>query len=251
MPHPPDTVKYLLFLLTFDKIGNYNHLGEKCMDRTVFADDEKILFVGDSITDCYRAGGATQGLSPLGEGYVGLFADILRSSDPKLQVDLLNKGIGGNTIVDLTRRWENDVLSEKPDWVLVMIGINDIHRHLRGQEKGVSSEKFREKYDDLLSRTAGELDCRLVILDPFYMSRDGDNDPFRKRVLAVLGEYLSVTADMAVKYGALHLRTQDAFLLHLQYRTAEVFCQEPVHPNNKGHMVIAWELFKLLRVCPI
>lgn len=37
-------------------------------------------------------------------------------------------GIGGNTILDLAVRWERDVLDRRPDWLSVIIGINDVWR---------------------------------------------------------------------------------------------------------------------------
>jgi lysophospholipase L1-like esterase len=224
-----------------------NERRSESMGQTVLSPGEKILFIGDSITDCGRAGGPQKGPDPLGEGYVRFFADILCGAQPELEVECVNKGISGNTITDLAGRWGRDALSEKPGRLSVMIGINDIHRHLRGEESGMPPEKFRQEYDALLDRTIKELQCRLVILDPFYISADGGGDPLRKKVVELLPEYLAVTAGMAEKYGAVHIRLHEAFRRHLKYRPAEVFCPEPVHPNRTGHMVIAWELFRALR----
>ncbi len=208
---------------------------------------DKMLFMGDSITDCGRSGGPKEGPDPLGEGYVRFFADILCAARPELKVECVNKGISGNTVIDLAERWDRDAVSERPGWLSVMIGINDIHRHLRGMETGIPPARFRSEYDALLEKTVSATGCRLVIMALFYISIDGDGDPLRKKVVELLPEYLSVTADMAKKYGAVHVKTHEAFLTQLKYRPAEVFCPEPVHPNRTGHMVIAWELYKALR----
>ncbi len=219
------------------------------MEITAFSPRDEILFMGDSITDCRRSNGSSGGSDPPGEGYVRLFADIMCGSHPGLRFEVANKGISGNTIIDLAGRWGQDALSEKPGWIFLMIGINDIHRHLRGEETGVPPGKFRQEYDALLERTVQDLQCSLVIMDPFYISVDGDGDPFRKKVVELLPEYLAVASDMAEKYGGVHVRLNDVFLEHLKYRPPEVFCPEPVHPNMTGHMVIAWELYRALRVC--
>ena len=221
--------------------------GAGIVEKTVFSPGSRILFAGDSITDCGRSGGPKKGVDPLGEGYVRLFADILCSAHPELMLEFVNKGISGNTIIDLAGRWDRDSVYEKPDWLFIMIGINDIHRHLGGQAPGAAPGRFREEYDALLGRTVRELRCRLVIIDPFYISADGDGDPLGKRVVELLPEYLAAAAAMAEKYGALHVRTHDAFLKHLKHRPAAVFCPEPVHPNRTGHMVIAWEIFRKIR----
>lgn len=146
------------------------------MGEMRLSDGDKMFFAGDSITDCGRSGGPKKGPYPLGEGYVRFFADILCGSRPELKVEYVNKGISGNTIIDLAERWDGDAVSERPGWLSVMIGINDIHRHLRGQETGVSPGRFRAEYDALLEKTLSEIGCRLVLLDPFYISIDGDGD---------------------------------------------------------------------------
>ena len=51
---------------------------------------------------------------------------------------------------------------------------------------------------------------------------------------------------MAENYGALHVRTHALFQRQSEYRGAEHFCPEPVHPNQRGHMIIALELWRVV-----
>ncbi len=41
-------------------------------------------------------------------------------------IEIINKGIGGNNTNDLISRVENDVISEQPDIVILMVGTNDM-----------------------------------------------------------------------------------------------------------------------------
>ncbi len=127
-----------------------------------------------------------------------------------------------------------------------MIGINDLHSALRGVEPNVPVELFREKYDGILARTRDETNAQVVLIDPFYMSIDGDGDGFRAMVLEAIPQYIAVVHEMAEKYGTRLVPMHDIFAEQLKHRESEVFCGEPVHPNHTGHVVIANALLEAL-----
>lgn len=77
---------------------------------------KKVLFLGDSLTQA----GAEPG------GYIELMKDELKKRGLDQKYELLGKGVGGNKMRDLLARLEKDVISEKPDLVYPMIGINDV-----------------------------------------------------------------------------------------------------------------------------
>ena len=136
---------------------------------TRLKDGETILFIGDSITDCGRRGAC----APLGDGYVKLFADLMTIREPAKDVRIINKGIGGHRVTDLQARWSDDVLRNKPRWLSVKIGINDLHSVLGGGPNPVTPRVFEKAYDDILSRTRKALPkCRMLLIDPFYISTE-------------------------------------------------------------------------------
>ena len=200
-------------------------------------DGQTLLFIGDSITDCGRRGAE----APLGNGYVRLFADLATARFPERRVRYINKGIGGNRVTDLAARWQDDVLYQRPDRLSVKIGINDLHSHLRGAEDGVDPALFAAVYEQLLEITQGELGCPLVLLTPFYISTD-----HRSQVLELLPRYIEVVERLAERFDARLVRLHDIFQRQLQYRDADTFCPEPVHPNQAGHLVIAQALMDAL-----
>jgi len=214
------------------------------MQKLCVEDGQTLLFIGDSITDCGRRDESP----PLGSGYVALVTEMITALYPERELHYMNKGIGGNRVTDLRERWTDDVTSNAPDWLSVMIGINDLHSHLGDPAQGVSPGLFGECYDDILGRAAGSGDTKgLVLLEPFYISVDREGDTFRSQALALIPEYIAAVHDMAEKYGARLVRTHEAFQEQLRYRDADTFCPEPVHPNRAGHIVIAAELFKALQ----
>lgn len=197
---------------------------------------QTVLFIGDSITDCGRRGPE----APLGSGYVKMFTEMLIVRHPGTAVTVVNKGIGGDTVTGLRDRWHDDVIRNRPNWLSVKIGINDLHGTLRQDPDPIPPERYREAYDDILRRTRERLPrCKLLLIDPFYISTETDPTSFRSSVLEILPRYLRVVRDMSRKYGALHVRTHEVFRRLLKTHEPDVFCAEPVHPNHTGHFVIA------------
>ena len=202
------------------------------MGKLCIQDGQKILFIGDSITDCGRRDPAT----PLGNGYVNYFTQLVMARYPERKIDYINTGIGGNRITDLKARWDVDAMDHKPDWLSIKIGINDLHTYLGDPNSGVSPELFAELYDYLLSETKKKLDCKIVLIDPFYISTD------QSKVLDILPKYIDTVHKMSETYGTKLVKLHDMFQNQLKYRDASTFCPEPVHPNVVGHLIMAVEV---------
>jgi len=204
---------------------------------------QKMVCIGDSITDCGRRGE----FAPYGAGYVKFFRDMVVANFPERGIEIINKGIGGNTILDLQQRWKDDVIYHKPDWLSVLVGINDEHMFLRKGDmwENLAPEKFMGYYDEVLRETKEKLSCGIVLLEPFYITRD-KSDRWRGLVQKELLPYRKAVADLSKKHKTLLVKTQDIYDRQLKYRDSETFCAEPVHPNPTGHILIANELFGIL-----
>lgn len=203
---------------------------------------ERMLFVGDSITDCGRRDRAI----PLGDGYVSIFTELATARYPERHVEWLNMGISGNRTTHLRERWEADVIEQSPDRLSIKIGINDLHSYLRGDPDGVAPERYRVLFDELMARTRRALgDIPVLLITPFYISTNMEDD-FEGAVLRLIPEYIGIVEEMSAKYDTLLLDLHEIFQRHLEYRAPGRFCPEPVHPNHTGHVVIASALMEFL-----
>ncbi|MCL4508183.1 MAG: GDSL-type esterase/lipase family protein [Chloroflexi bacterium] len=128
-----------------------------------------------------------------------------------------------------------DVINQHPQWVSVMIGINDVWRWIAGKfADAVPLDEFQATYRRLLNRVRSETDARLVLVEPFLIESDR-SDAFRSR----LEPYIQVVDAFAPQYGALLVRTQAAFDGVLPARSSEFWSGDRVHPYIQGHAVIA------------
>ena len=125
-----------------------------------------ILFQGDSITD---AGRSRDNDLLTGTGYVRLTEAELGCTYPLLYT-CYNRGISGNRIVDVYARIKADIINLAPDYMSILIGINDVwHEYTR--QNGVSAEKFERIYDMLIHEIKEALpDIKIMILEPFVLT---------------------------------------------------------------------------------
>jgi lysophospholipase L1-like esterase len=197
--------------------------------------DQTLLFIGDSITDCGRGRPVGTQKSGLGSGYVAFVDSVIQAASPDKRIRILNTGISGNRICDLKSRWESDVLALKPDWLAVMIGINDVWRQFDSplEERQVHIEEFESTMDELID-AAQPLLTGLVLLTPYFIESNTD-DPMR----AKMDTYGNVVKKMADKHAAVLVDTQQAFDAFLAHRRSQELCGDRVHPNAVGHMILA------------
>lgn len=193
--------------------------------------------VGDSITDCGRARPVGEGNGEtLGRSYVSLVDALLGAVYPERGIRVVNQGVSGNTIRDLKARWKTDVLDLKPDWVTIMIGINDVWRHYDNPtrpEMHVGPDEFEATLQGLaaISKPAVK---EVVLLSPFFL----EPNP-AETMRAHVDRYSALVKKVADKNGLLFVDVQKAFVPLLKANHPAAYAGDRVHPNMAGHMVIA------------
>jgi lysophospholipase L1-like esterase len=196
----------------------------------------RLLFVGDSVTDCDRGRPIGAGShAALGNGYVADVDSLLPASGDSRGIQVTNMGVSGNTVRDLARRWETDVMALKPGWLSIMIGINDVWRQFDGKDAAaaVMPEEFRRTYDQLLSRTRPHVEG-LILMSPFYV-QDLRADAMRRR----MDEYTAITRGLAATHGAIFVDVQAAFDGALATMPYASIAGDRIHPTPEGHRILA------------
>ena len=201
------------------------------------APHSKIVFIGDSITDCERTRPIGEGLfDGIGKSYVSLVEGFLTAIHPADAIRLVNMGTSGDTVLDLKKRWKPDALDLKPDWLSIMIGVNDVWRQFdlpRQKEIHVSPKVYEKTLLELASKTRPKLKG-LIIMAPFYLEPNRE-DPMRKR----MDQYGAICKKVARKTDAIFIDTQAVFDDLLTHMHANAIAWDRVHPNTIGHSVIA------------
>jgi lysophospholipase L1-like esterase len=199
--------------------------------------NEKLVMIGDSITDCGRARPVGEGLfEAIGKGYVAQVEALLSSTYPQRKIRVVNMGSDGHTVRDLKERWQTDVIELKPNWLSIMIGINDVWRqydtpHIK--ESHVYLEEYKQTLNELVQRTKPHVKG-IVLMTPFYMEPNS-NDAMR----ATMDQYGQAVKSIAEANGTIFVDTQAALAPVLQELYPAALGWDRVHPNMVGHMVLA------------
>ena len=204
--------------------------------RVKISPGARLLFIGDSVTDCNRLRPVGRGSrQALGEGYVAEVYRLLEQVHPRRPIRITNMGTSGNTVRDLASRWDADVIAHEPEWLSVMIGINDVWRQFDKVDStaAVPLEEFFDTYDGLIKRTRPMLKG-LVLMTPYYVQSER-----RDLMRLQMDEFGRVVRDLATRHKALFADTQaamDSVLARLDYK---LIAADRVHPTEIGHSVLA------------
>lgn len=207
-------------------------------------ENSKLVMIGDSITDCERAMPVGEGLrGAIGKGYVSLVSGLLGTVYPQKNIRVVNMGISGDRVTELKRRWQTDVLDLNPDWLSIMIGINDVWRQFDlplQKEEHVYIDEYEKTLDELVSSTLPRLKG-MVLMTPFFIEPD-KNEPMR----AAMDKYGQAVRRIAQKHNTVFVDTQEAFDQVLKYCHSSSLAWDRVHANIAGHMIIARAFLKAI-----
>lgn len=197
---------------------------------------QRILFIGDSITD---AGRDYSNHYDLGNGYAHMAGSLLLGRYADLQLEVMNRGINGHKLHDLAERWQRDCLALKPDILSVMIGINDIwHHRSAGQPIDAAYlANFKKTYRQLLNQARQENPkLQIVLLQPFLLPLPQDHLEWEQELMPMTASIEAVAAEFGAEYIPLH----EHFKQLVKVSPAEHFTiEDGVHPTRVGHGVIA------------
>ena len=207
---------------------------------------KNILFQGDSITDCSRDKSdwvrKTRCPSRLGHGYPLLVGSRLALDFPN-EYNVENRGISGNRIVDLYARIKVDLINLCPDYLSILIGVNDVGHEI-DQKNGVSAEKFEVVYRLMLDEIRAALPaCKILLLSPYVLPGDAtvnEEKPERWEYFRTeVPLRAAVVKKVAQDYPVSLIETQPLFDEAQNHVNAKDLLVDGVHPGPAGHELLA------------
>lgn len=208
----------------------------------LFEKGDKIVFIGDSISDFDRKRPVGEGLfNAWGTSYVADVGATLTCMYPELHIRVVNMGISGNQVRDLEARWQTDVLDLAPDWVSVLIGINDVWRQFDSPlqaEEHVLPEEYERAYERLIERTLPHVKG-MILMTPYFM------EPNRADLMrARMDAYGEIVRRLAQRHGLVFVDLQSAWDALFAHMHPCAIAWDRIHPNQTGHMYIARQFLK-------
>ena len=217
--------------------------------QNVLAGKRKIVIVGDSITE----GGKYPG------GYVWLLERYLSALYPDRKIKIVNAGISGNKATDMQARFQKDAIDQKPDLVMINVGVNDVWHAFFNFPKnqffpqgnlptGVPLAEYRDKITQMVlaAKAAG---IRVVLLSPTPIGETLDGPENRR-----LQEYIAAMREIALENQCLFIDLngpcQEVIATYQKHagKTLNLLAGDRVHPNPSGYRIIAFTILRGLGV---
>ena len=205
----------------------------------------RILFQGDSITDCGRSRDNPAPNEELGTGYPHLIAAQLCADSTRYE--LMNRAVSGNRIADTYARWIEDTLNLDFDILSILHGLNDVGFGRR-LNMGSDRERFRFIYDRMLLEVKqSHPKAALVLMEPFILPVDqGPDVPFGNDIFLEFDAWYAeirargqIVKELAEKYGAIFVPLAELLLDAAKTHGARHYSADCIHPTPAGHGLIA------------
>lgn len=196
----------------------------------------KVVFFGDSITE--------MGVQP--GGYIDQLKGMLTKAGVKDHYQVIGAGIGGNKVYDLYLRLEEDVLSHRPDVVVIWVGVNDVW-HKSSHGTGTDADKFERFYVALVKKIQST-GAKVILATPAVVGErtdksnelDGDLDKYSQIIRNIAGRFDCPLADLRKAFLEYNLKNNP------QNKESGILTTDRVHLNAAGNQLVAEIFYKLL-----
>ena len=189
-----------------------------------------LLFLGDSITDCNHYFDSEN----LGYGYVRMIEKQINTPDKNYQVQ--NFGNDGFTVPALRRLWQRKGLNLKPDFITILIGINDLAVIKNtGITPSVGLAQFREQYQALIEDIRLMTDCPILLMEPFIFPHPAEYATWETE-LHQMNKFIH---QLAVDNGLFFLPLWEDLLSAAKKDGFSEITTDGIHLTAEGHKIIA------------
>ena len=182
------------------------------------------LFQGDSVTDCHRDKSLS---ASMGDGYVSLL------SQTKKGIKFVNKGVSGERTHDLVMRWTEDLTSIQPNYLTLLIGVNNIwHQYLLNRPSFLYEFSHHIRY--MLNQVKRLFPhTKTLILSPFLLECGVVEQAWIHELDQQISELKLIANDYHLPFLDLHELFKKSNLPSIQ------IAEDGVHPTQLGHQIIA------------
>lgn len=209
---------------------------------------QKILFIGDSITDVKFNRKNNRALKGK-RNYCIQTAEALKKKHSGLK--FVFRGIASNRSYHLYDRLTQDCIWERPDAVVMLIGVNDAWQAYRPEEYPENASNtfhfgraLEPHMKEIFRRLKTELpEAKLIVLLPFLIDTVEEKKPFHE----ILDAYRENIRQLAQPTADAILDLQQVFDRAARTIPCKDMATDGVHPTELGHKQIAQVLLEVLK----
>ncbi len=213
------------------------------MDKIKIKKDNRIVFIGDSITDV-RFNSKFRFKFKVKNIYATKLKKKFRKYSKGIHVDI--KGIASNRTYHVYDRLTKDCINLKPDVVFMLIGVNDAWENYGPENYPPLLRPVEPHTREIFRRLTAELPgVQILYIMPFLIDSVEEKFPFHK----MLDEYRELLRNIALEYGATVIDMQEVFNEAQKTTPPVSLAIDGIHPTDLGHRVMADAIEKMIEYC--
>lgn len=198
----------------------------------------RIVFLGDSITE--------QGGRP--GGYLTLLREHLYQEGFDSKYELVNAGIAGNKVTDISKRLKKDVLGVNVYVLVLFIGVNDVWHKYSAGTSGTELTHFSAVYNSIVEQSL-KAHIRVVLCTPAVI---GEGNGLADEVNTDLNLYCQAIRKMAQDFDLplvdVNLACRNFIAKNNIFNNDYgILTTDGVHLNSNGNQLLATEMWKVLQ----
>lgn len=188
---------------------------------------DNFVFIGDSLTFGY---GVNKNKS---------WVESFKSSNTTEYLNIINKGVNGNTTTDMLNRFTEDVIMFNPQKIFIMGGTNDL---LSNRPLDLIIDNIELMIKESLTKTKYVIigiPPRIIKKDAYRLFMPSLTYDYCEKYLPLLREKL---INICKKYSIIYI---DFYSLTLNINSEEIFI-DGIHFNENGHKLFLNEFLKTI-----
>jgi lysophospholipase L1-like esterase len=153
----------------------------------------------------------------------------------KFDIQVINKGIAGNKVNNLLERFDNDFKEVNPDYIFILIGVNDTWHDYPNQK---TTKQFEEEYELLINKIQEEINVPIILLEPFIIG-------YNEEIICMqsdLYDKISSIKKLANKYNLEYLSFKEEFEKTLTKDNYLEYTLEGIHLLDNGYKIMSDKL---------
>lgn len=207
-----------------------------------FKEGDRVVFLGNSITD----GGHYH-------SYVWLY---YMTRFPDMRITVMNAGIGGDQASDMVKRLDGDVFSKRPTVLIATFGMNDTgyFEYNGDQPEKFADEKVKASYDaykQMEARFKNLVNTNIVLMgsSPYDETAIIEGSTAFRNKNKAMQRVVDFQRESAKTNGWQFFDlNQPMTTINQQFQqkdpTFTICGNDRIHPDNDGHMVMAYLILK-------
>ncbi|MDR2430237.1 MAG: SGNH/GDSL hydrolase family protein [Puniceicoccales bacterium] len=204
------------------------------------------VFQGDSITDGNWGRNLKDLNHHLGHGYVFAIASRLGADFPRAGFGFHNRGVGGQGVSGLEKRWERDALALKPDVLSILIGVNDVMAIARKRSDAADVATYTAVYRRLLKRSRDANPNLILVLGLPFLYRVGGYGKLLDAAGGEMPRHVDAVRELAREFNAVLVDYPAMFERAAKEAPMRHWIWDGCHPTVFGHELMAREWIRRL-----